>query len=341
MNPPPVSKDTNLATWVQYWIDCYATLRCKSGFTLDRYRSLAKYLVSGASTELRDVSQVSLANLTHQQVESALLDLLRQPASRKKYLSVRSVRHLGDLLRVALSRAERLGLIASNPMLKVELPPFERSEARSLSIEEVARLLEACRRDWTYNFVSLALAAGLRRGELLALEYEDLNYCTRTLSVAKSLEETRTSLKLKKTKNGRSRVLKLGESTLKLFPRYDLGGQLNQGLIFPDENGQWRRPACVSQVIARRLRKAGILKASLHTLRHTHGSLMLSNGMPLPAVSARLGHSDPGFTLRVYAHALPPDDSRVAEAWDRLVSTLRTVTGCAMTTFVVNSAQYT
>lgn len=67
------------------------------------------------------------------------------------------------------------------------------------------------------------------------------------------------------------------------------------------------------------MRRAGIKKASLHTLRHTHGSSLLSKGVPLGAVSARLGHADPNITARIYLHALPDDDTRAADAWESVI----------------------
>jgi hypothetical protein len=63
------------------------------------------------------------------------------------------------------------------------------------------------------------------------------------------------------------------------------------------------------------MKKAGIRNASLHTLRHTHASNLLSRGIPLPAVLQRLGHADANITARVYSHALPQDDARAADAW--------------------------
>ncbi len=66
--------------------------------------------------------------------------------------------------------------------------------------------------------------------------------------------------------------------------------------------------------------KAGIKKASLHTRRHTLASHLISNGVPLPVVSARLGHADVNITARIYSHMLPDDDARAADTWDRLVS---------------------
>lgn len=74
-------------------------------------------------------------------------------------------------------------------------------------------------------------------------------------------------------------------------------------------------PALVSQTIVRRLKKAGIKGSSLHTL----ASHLFSNGVPLTAVSARLGHSDVNVTARTYSHMLPDDDARAADAWEKVI----------------------
>jgi integrase len=67
------------------------------------------------------------------------------------------------------------------------------------------------------------------------------------------------------------------------------------------------------------MHKAGISDGSMHTLRHTHASNLLSNGVPLPAVSARIGHADVNVTARIYSHALPGDDQRAADTWDAII----------------------
>ena len=70
-------------------------------------------------------------------------------------------------------------------------------------------------------------------------------------------------------------------------------------------------------------RKLGFPKGvSLHTLRHSHGSHLLSSGVPLPAVSKRLGHANPHVTAAIYSHALDQDDQRAADAWDAIENRL-------------------
>lgn len=93
--------------------------------------------------------------------------------------------------------------------------------------------------------------------------------------------------------------------------------------MFAQPNGDFLDPALVSQTIVRRMRKAGIKTTSMHTLRHTHASNLLSRGVPLPAVSARLGHADVNVTARIYSHALPDDDRRAADTWEAVIGPIQ------------------
>lgn len=216
-------------------------------------------------------------------------------------------------------------------MLRVELPAAENKDARSLTPDEIRVLRETCRGDWTFALVKLALAVGARRGELLALEWTDVDWISATLTIGKSLEQTKAGHRIKRPKNGKSRSCRLPHSAIaalqflrdqqgehsRLFAR----DYQDHGLIFCQPDGRHHEPDLVSQVIIRRMLKAGISDASFHTLRHTHASNLLPRGVPLPAVSARLGHSDTNVTARVYSHALPADDQRAADVWDSIVRT--------------------
>jgi integrase len=77
------------------------------------------------------------------------------------------------------------------------------------------------------------------------------------------------------------------------------------------------------------MEKAAIKDASLHSLRHTLASHLLSNGVPITVVSKMLGHTDANITLRIYSHMLPTDDARAAEMWERIVSAPSVGTGKA------------
>lgn len=309
--------------WLQQWIKIYAPMRCSSRVTIHRYQALANYILDAATMQLGELSRMSLADLNPQNLERGLLSLIAAPGRRREKLSMRTIRHVGAFVRVALGKAWRLDLIGENHMLKVELPNPPHPLTRSLTPDEMRRLQLACRHDWTAGFIEWALATGCRRGELLALEWSDFNPKTRALSITKALEESREGLRIKLPKNNRGRSCTLPLSAIRAFPHLNEKDKPRTGLIFPGPDGQWHSPALVSQIIVRRMRSAGIENASLHTLRHTHATLLLSQGMPIPAVSSRLGHSDSNITLKIYAHAMPPDDQRIADAWDSMMGDLR------------------
>jgi integrase len=164
---------------------------------------------------------------------------------------------------------------------------------------------------------------------MLALKWCDVDWLTRTTNISKSLEQTREGLRVKTTKSERPRVCALPPAAIAAlqFQRDQQAehkrqcgtGYRDQDLVFCGVDGNYLQPNLVSQVIVRRMRKAKIENASMHCLRHSHATILLSRGVPLSAVSARLGHSDQTTTLRIYSHAILDDDRRAADSWDGVV----------------------
>ena len=91
-------------------------------------------------------------------------------------------------------------------------------------------------------------------------------------------------------------------------------------LVFCEADGNFLRPDSITSKACVIAKQAGLKSVSLHTLRHSHGSQLLSNGVPLPTVSKRLGHRDVYTIATVYSHALPADDITAAELWDAKVT---------------------
>jgi integrase len=92
-------------------------------------------------------------------------------------------------------------------------------------------------------------------------------------------------------------------------------------LVFCDVQGNHLKPDSVTAKACLIAKRAGLNDTSLHTLRHSHGSQLLSAGVPLPTVSKRLGHSSVYVTATVYSHALAKDEIAAADAWDAAVET--------------------
>ena len=319
-------KPKTLRSWLAEWFDTYAPDKC-SPKTLERYRGLSEYVF--AIGPFSEVADAPLPELKHAPIEAALYALLRAKGQRRAHISARPVNHVAGVLSVALNKAFRLDLISVNPMLRVELPSAEPKDAFSLTPEQIQALRTACRGDWTFAFIEVALATGARRGELLALTWADMNWATSTLTISKSLEQTRAGLRVKRPKNNRSRAGRLPQSGVVALQflrseqdehrRLFSGDYQYNDLVFCQPDGRYYEPDLVSAISIRGMRKAGIAAGSLHTLRHMHASNLLSMGIPMTAVSARLGHADTSVTSRIYSHPLPADDQRAADAWDGLI----------------------
>jgi integrase len=169
----------------------------------------------------------------------------------------------------------------------------------------------------------VALASGLRRGELLALRWQDVDLDGGTLRVEQALEETKRGrvFKAPKTRHGR-RMVTLPVSTVALLREHwkaqqeerlalGLGRAEPSSLVFADWDGAPRSPRTLTQQWRKEMKKAG-LKATFHSLRHTHASTLIAAGLDVLSISRRLGHGSPVITLGVYGHLFKSDDRAAA-----------------------------
>lgn len=224
------------------------------------------------------------------------------------------------VLRQALSDAVRLKLVDRNVALDVKPIPSRKSgsDQSVWRIEYAKRLIEGCATQYPnlYPVVCLAFYTGLRLGELVGLQWQDIDwergvlYVTRQAAMSAS---GRAELAPLKTESARRMVSLPPEAldALRIQLEYVKAWRLKPGweehdLVFPNPHGGVRHPGAVSGAVARVCRKLGLPDGfTFHTLRHLHATVLLSRGAPIRAVSDRLGHSKATTTLSVYAHVLP------------------------------------
>jgi len=246
----------------------------------------------------------------------------------KPVLGPRTVKHVHDTIRCALNTAVRWKLLTINPAVACELPPIERKEAKVVEDAQLGLLIDAASgHPWMYALLIVALGTGLRRGELLALRWADADLAANSLTVSRSLEQTKAGLRIKTTKSGRSRRLVLPRSAADALREHRRAQQANRDafgrdyradldLIFCTPEGEHLKPNTVSPAVCLLAARVGLKGIGLHSLRHTHGSQLLSAGVPLPTVSKRLGHSSVNTTASIYAHSFAADEVAAAEAWE-------------------------
>jgi integrase len=177
-----------------------------------------------------------------------------------------------------------------------------------------------------FPFILLGASTGMRRGELLALEWTDLDWQKNELEVSKSLEQTKRGLRIKGTKSEETRRFSIPSEVIQVLREHqrrqeqdrqlysDTYADLN--LIFARPDGQYYSPDRIGARVTEAMRSIGLQGVSLHSLRHSHASELLSNGAPITAVSERLGHASPNITLAIYSHALPADNQAAAKLWN-------------------------
>jgi integrase len=182
--------------------------------------------------------------------------------------------------------------------------------------------------------IRLAAATGVRRGEMLATRWADLDWATRKIRIERSLYQIKGEIGIKSTKTRQTREVTVPQSLWEYLSLHRESQNRNRelfgpdyrtdlDLIFAEPAGNYLLPSSVTRAAVRLARQAGLAGVGIHTLRHTHASLLLHGGVPVTNVSKRLGHRDAYTTAKIYAHALPDSDPDVAAAWDKLTAEKR------------------
>jgi integrase len=176
----------------------------------------------------------------------------------------------------------------------------------------------------------------MRRGELLALRWRDLDLDGGKLRVEQSIEQTKAGLRFKapKTRHGR-RTISLPPSAVSLLRehwkaqqearlRLGMGKAPEDALVFPTWDSRPRSPNVLTKEWSIAVREIG-LTVTFHSLRHTHASHLIASGMDALAVSRRLGHGSPTITLGVYGHLFPQADDRAAAIMEATFAAARDI----------------
>jgi len=238
--------------------------------------------------------------------------------------SARTVRYCHTLLSNALAQAEKHQLVARNVSKLTALPRETRKEMQTLSLAQVAdTLLPAIAQDRLFAAIFLGFGTGLRRGELLALRWKDVNVSTGTLQIRQTLvritnhdapaRKGRTQLLLQEPKTSHSRrTVPIPEECLAALKQHKarqaeeklLLGQAyhDHGLVFCQADGKPIDPRNFLRSFDRLIAQAGLPPIRFHDARHTFATLMLELGESPKTVQTMLGHSRVAITLDIYSH---------------------------------------
>jgi integrase len=310
----PPEKQT-VGTFLAQWLRDSAAARVAPK-TLEEYQTCVTRHLTPA------LGKTPLARLRPEQIQALY-------AAKLQTLSSSRVRHIHAVLHRALEQAVRWGYVARNVADAVEPPVPGKPRVETYDAEQVAELLSRAQGSAVYLGAALAIHTGMRLGEILALRWEDVDLDTGSLRVRRSFSQTGTKITVKTPKNGRGRVVAVGQEVLEILRRHK-GEQAarrlrlaevweDHGLIYPNEDGTPRKPDTFSKTFREFIVRSGLPKITFHGLRHTHATLLMGANVHPEIVSERLGHSNIGITLNTYSHVTPGMDREAAETFGRLM----------------------
>ncbi len=286
----------------------------------------APNLREGTLADYRDITNrhirprlghVRLSNLHSEHLQSLYNDLSGK--GRKRLPSL-----VHSLLHRALRFAVLWGWLASNPADRVIVPRHKPERKEVWNEEELRQFLDGTREHWLNPLWVVAVTTGCRIGELAALRWKDIDLRGNTLAVSGSLRKVKGEWigELPKTESGQRAISLPAEAIAAL--RRQKGQQSKwhlkvghcwqeKGLVFTTFKGEPLNRSTVEQAQGRECQNLGLRQLTPHQLRHLHASLLLSKGLPITAVSSRLGHANPSVTMSVYAHAMKRQDEEAAK----------------------------
>jgi len=234
------------------------------------------------------------------------------------------------VLRVALSDAERMDLVPRNVAKSAKPPGLSRSERRALTPDKAKALLSAIVGDRLEPLFVLALATGLRRGELLGLRWSDVDLEEKVLFVRQALQRVNGQLTVVAPKTHRSaRPLPLSKLATRAVQKQKAkqarerlaAGTLwhDNGLVFSSTIGTPLEPRNVNRRFDELRKRVDLDWLRLHDLRHAFATFLLDQGEELRTVMELLGHSTIRLTADTYGHVLPKRARDAAEAIDKLL----------------------
>ena len=286
--------------------------------------TLASYTDQTRRHILPTLGAIPLGELSPRHIRAWLTGKLTEPAARGRPLSARTVAYLHGILRNALAQAVRDELLPRNPVTLVRPPRHRSPTIVPLSVDEAQRLLTVTSQDRLAALWLVLLTLGLRRGEALALRWNDIDLDNQTVTISRSLQRLinyddtgKTSTKLVEAApktNGSSATLPLPGRLTDVLREHRANHRRERlaarqwarpDLVFTTVIGSPLEPRNTSRTFDLLCRQAGLRKLRLHDLRHSSASFLLLQGVDLKTVQTMLRHTRLATTADLYLHVHP------------------------------------
>lgn len=302
-----ITKTSNytVATWLNTWYEVYAEPRLQPNTKLYYQNYINNHIIPGiGSIKLEKLTTIQIQRFYNKLQKSGRVQRDNQVALKDKSLSPRVVRGVHTLLSNCLEQAVAERLILVNPAKGCKLPKLEKKEMQILPQEKIGLYLAEADRRGLLALFYLELTTGLRRGELLALLWTDLDAEARTISVTKQVNRINGELVVSQPKTQNSiRTLAIPQQAVDLLTE-EHRKHLGNPYMFPSpKTGTMYDPDAFRRIHDKILKAIGAEHVRFHDMRHLFATLSLKNGVDVKTLSGALGHYSAGFTLNTYTHA--------------------------------------
>ena len=296
-----LKSDITFGEWIDFWYHQYSKITLRPT-TQSEYESLIyKHIIP-------EIGKIELNKLTQNDLQQfySRLKLSGRRIRTEIYgqgLSDRMVRACHTLCRKCLDKSVEENLIRTNPAIDCKLPPKKYNEMKVLTREEMQRFIIQAKHDGYLELFILELSTGMRRGEILGLQWDDLNMKTGVLKISRQVVLLNGKIHISEPKTKTSiRTIILPMDIVNILKEYKK--TVDSKWLFPSpvKEDMPRNPSAIRNILDRTLKKANCKHIRFHDLRHTFATTALANGMDIKTLSAIIGHNSAETALNIYTH---------------------------------------
>ena len=318
--------DMTFGEWLDFWYQNYSKPKLRPTTQAGYENAIYKHIIPTLGT-------IPLSELGTNEIQQFYTGLKKKGRLIRTELygegvSDRTVWSCHTRIRTALDRAVQDGLIHTNPAADCKLPPKNAKEMQLLSREEMQRFLIQAKEEGYFELFLLELATGLRRGEVLALQWDDLDFNTGALRIQRQVYRANGELVVSAPKTKAAlRTIVLPPTLLGVLEEYRQ--QIDSRWMFPSpaKEDSSLDPATVRKRLQTILEHAGCRKVRFHDLRHLFVTTALENGMDVKTLSTIIGHVSAKTTLNVYTHVTDAMRQTAAAKIDRGIGKCKPANG--------------
>ena len=308
-----------VGTWMDEWFENVAKIKVRPS----SHQTYRGYIDNHIKPSIGNIPLEKLTTMDLQRLYRTLLTKGRveriEAENQPSGLSAKTVRNINQVISSALDLAVAQKIIPSNPTDACELPKVEHREMQTIPEEQLQAFLAEAKATGVYEMYYIELATGLRRGELLGLKWNDIDWKNGIIKVRRQIARVDGQIVEAplKTKNS-YRTVTISPQAIEVLKQQR--AKTHDQYVFPSPNGGPISPDSVNNMLKRVLARAGIPKVRFHDLRHTFATIALQNGVDIKTVSGMLGHFSAGFTLDTYAHVTTAAQKEAAQTMGNVLS---------------------